>query len=154
MMVRVCSNCSNLWLQWAGIQDMCRAPRTNLPTGLQLACVDTCLVAFHCTHAVTVLFCPLCPHSPSFSTHPPPSLPCTVAPAPGMYLLCSLPLVPAAGGVLVHAQTGSASAVHLGFGAAGLLGASAVAMSDMRSSDLGELGVKVAWGESLCVGFF
>jgi hypothetical protein len=54
----------------------------------------------------------------------------------------------AVGGVCVHAQTGSPQAAQLGLGAGALLGLSAVAMSDIRDSDLGEIGVKAAWGES------
>lgn len=53
----------------------------------------------------------------------------------------------AVGGLTVQAQTGSAQAAYLGFGSAALLGMSAVAMSDIRDSELGELGVKTAWGE-------
>jgi hypothetical protein len=57
----------------------------------------------------------------------------------------------AAGGVLVHAQTGCASAVHVGIGSGALLGMAAVAMSDMRGGNpLGELGVKAAFGEFVC----
>ena len=54
---------------------------------------------------------------------------------------------PAVGGVCVHAQTGCAQAAQLGLGSGALLGLSAVAMSDARNSDLGELGVKAAWGK-------
>jgi hypothetical protein len=54
----------------------------------------------------------------------------------------------AAGGVFVHAQTGCASAVHLGVGSGAVLGMAAVAMSDMRGGNpVGELGVKAAFGE-------
>jgi hypothetical protein len=55
----------------------------------------------------------------------------------------------AVGGICVHAQSGSVQAAQLGLGAGALLGLSAVAMSDMRDSELGELGVKAAWGECL-----
>lgn len=60
--------------------------------------------------------------------------------------------LPAVGGVWVQTQTGSAQAAQLGLGAGALLGLSAVAMSDIRDSDLGELGVKAAWGERLWLG--
>jgi hypothetical protein len=58
----------------------------------------------------------------------------------------------AVGGLSVHAQTGSVQAAYMGFGASAVLGMSAVAMSDIRDSELGELGVKAAWGERLCGG--
>lgn len=57
----------------------------------------------------------------------------------------------AVGGVCVHAQTSAPQAAHLGLGAAALLGLSAVAMSDIRDSALGELGVKAAWAICLLV---
>lgn len=56
------------------------------------------------------------------------------------------------GGICVHAQTGAPQASQLGLSAGALLGLCAVAMSDMRDSELGELGVKGAWGESLWCG--
>jgi hypothetical protein len=61
---------------------------------------------------------------------------------------CLLSCCCAVGGVWVNAQTGSPQAAQLGLGAGALLGLSAIAMSDIRDSDLGELGVKAAWGES------
>jgi hypothetical protein len=67
----------------------------------------------------------------------------------GLFCACTAFRCPvAAGGVFVHAQTGCASAVHLGVGSGAVLGMAAVAMSDMRGGNpVGELGVKAAFGE-------
>jgi hypothetical protein len=67
-------------------------------------------------------------------------------------LLCCAVLCCAVGGICVHAQSGSVQAAQLGLGAGALLGLSAVAMSDMRDSELSELGVKAAWGECVVFG--
>lgn len=61
----------------------------------------------------------------------------------------SVAMLSAVGGLSVHAQTGSVQAAYMGFSASAVLGMSAVAMSDIRDSELGELGVKAAWGECL-----
>lgn len=89
----------------------------------------------HHQHVSAVSAC-VCRSPLLFSCAPPPPLAAFALPLP-----CS------AGGVLVHAQTGSPQAVQLGLGSGALLGMAAVAMSDMRSSDIGELGAKGAWGE-------
>jgi uncharacterized membrane protein (UPF0136 family) len=57
-------------------------------------------------------------------------------------------LLLAAGGLFNFLRSATAESVWVGFGAAALLSLCAVAMSDIRDEpELGEAGVKLAWGK-------